>query len=277
MERPPQTSDFGELMRGINARKREAMPYLLNDENHYINTFVPIPRIINGYKATVLGHSISMGDIELIQKCIKRGTDPNLGSLWYDKGEISNEKHAMTLAAGKGDKAYEIIQILLEAGATPSHKDINEMFFKAVWALNVECVKWCLNNGADSNYIPYPRGPTRFILMCYRWKHDRTDEYIKAARELIKGGADWKYCLKESCQYDDNNNENENEVEKTVERTGRRQSRPLQLQQQQRVTNIPILSLEERQQLLIEWNDSECEWWSRVSSFSSSSSSYCRC
>ena len=29
----------------------------------------------------------------------------------------------------------------------------------------------------------------------------------------------------------------------------------------QAISDIGILSEEERQQLLIEWNDTECEWW----------------
>ena len=194
-------------MKSIGARKSDAIWELVRNPRHDINKYVPQPYVINDYKATCLCHAISLKDLDMMDACLKRGANPNLGSKWKDE---YNEHPMIEAASEGGDVAYQMICRLEAAGATPSAQDVNEMLVEAVWPLSLPCVKWCLSHGADPNYKLSPDSIPALILLCYRWDKEDEDNYITAAALLLRAGAnpdtvwespfspgpkDWKYHL----------------------------------------------------------------------------------
>lgn len=185
-----QSSDFDKLMRDIDKQAGRAFWSLIRKESYNIDDYIPTPGIINGYRATCLGHAASRGDIDLVKLCLARNANPNLGSIWkeYD-GSISCRRHTTVLVAQSNENSKEILDLLLQAGATPSQHDKEQILHEAVWPLKLPLVKWCLETNTDPNSITYNNGPTPLFLMCDRWDYDRTDEYIEAVILLLKAGA----------------------------------------------------------------------------------------
>lgn len=158
---------------------------LIADPNYNIDEFFR-PSVINEYRATCLGHAIDEKNIDLVNVCLKRGANPNLGALWYKNGIVSSMKHPVVLAASNpNDSTLEILKALISSGTTPTKKDVNEMLHKTVWPLNLGCMKWSLENGADPNYQSSPGHFTSLMLLCYRWNETQHEDYVRAAALLI--------------------------------------------------------------------------------------------
>lgn len=190
-------SDFKFLVQQIHKQKHDITWELVRDLNYDINKFASIPGVINGTRATCLGNAISIGDLELIRACLKRGADPNLGYIVHATKTTFRNEHPMITAASKdGDLAFEILKELLAAGSTPTKDDINKMSHEAVWPLSLKCLEWCFEHGADANYTPYTNAQSLFITLCRRWDERRHEEYLAAVALLLKNGADanieWK-------------------------------------------------------------------------------------
>ena len=148
----------------------------------------------------LLAHAISDDDISLFDKCLSRGANPNLGSLWEESdGSIHSYRHIMVIAGSKYKYGTEILEKLLAAGANPSEQDKNKILIESIWPLNLPFLKWCLENNTELNLPSYPEGPTPLIFLCYRWNDTRRDEYIKAAILLLKSGIDPNLLWKGTC------------------------------------------------------------------------------
>ncbi|CAH6420644.1 Hypothetical protein UVM_LOCUS202 [uncultured virus] len=155
-----------------------------------VNSFYRHPFISNHYEATLLCHCVTTGNPELVQVCLTQRpeADPNLGYRWSN-GPRAKVTPMFVRACSKGKHAYAIMLLLLAHGATPDQSALDEALKEAVWPLNVECVRWLLEHGANPNTGDDDSFPP-LLLLLYRWEESRANEFVDAARLLLKHGAD---------------------------------------------------------------------------------------
>lgn len=153
----------------------------------------------SGYRWTLLGYGAMKDDVELVRACLEGGADPQLGSLWYENGAISSMSNALVLARSAKEHFKEIVDLLLDAKIIPTPDDIYKMFEGSISPLNLECMKWCLDNGADVRCSTIFTG-SPLIYLSYKWNTERNKEYTEAAALLIHKEVDrsieWKSPFK---------------------------------------------------------------------------------
>jgi len=185
-------TDFRKICKTGSERQKKNTWKLINDPNYDINTYGHSVWISNGRRVTCLGFSISDGDIEQFKACLARGADPNLGSRWEKENVISNVDTPLLMVALYG-RGIEYINLLVEAGALVTQEIVDKMLNDSVCPFNMETVEWCLEQGANPNFIPSKGEPTVLTLLCYRWNNDKHDECVKAASLLLKHGANTNF------------------------------------------------------------------------------------
>lgn len=157
-----------------------------------INWGFPLPSIYNSTRQTLLSLVCEIGDIDLIKKCLAKGANPNIGYLFWDEdGSLSVECPLHRAVSGKQENFLETANILIEAGAIFTQKDLNDILIESLYPLNLKSLKWSLINGADPNYVWNDMSP--LMLLAHRWNHKHRANYIDAAVLLIQNGADQKY------------------------------------------------------------------------------------